>query len=477
MPLAAQLVCTPAVAAISGQVSVVAVLSNVLAAPAVGPTTVLGLVGGLVTLVWPFAGHLIGWVAGWPAWWIVAVAHRTSGLRGAAVSLAPDAAHLSMLAVVCLLTIAVMPSLLRSPWRFAATAAVLVAALLQPGGRLGWPPQDWLLVMCDVGQGDALVLSAGAASAVVVDAGPDPAAVDRCLDDLGVRHVPLVVLTHFHADHIDGVPGVLGGRSVDAIEVSPIREPRGGAEAVDRWAAAADVPVAVAAVGESWTAGPIAASVLGPPSSGLSSAGEDEGTIANNASVVMRVEVRGHVFLLAGDAEPEEEDAILSSGASLAADVVKVSHHGSENQEPAFYEAAGAAVALVSVGADNDYGHPAAATLALLTRLGRPSTAPTSADGRRGRARNWAGSRPDAPVGGGRAAATRALSPSVACWAHHVETHRRRRARRDDADHRRQRVRGRAHHRRDPLRGAARRRRRRHLRAVQAERARARGAR
>ncbi|OEV19857.1 hypothetical protein AN220_28260, partial [Streptomyces nanshensis] len=75
----------------------------------------------------------------------------------------------------------------------------------------GWPPAGWRMVACDVGQGDALVLAldgerGGAAGAVVVDAGPEPDAVDRCLRDLGVRSVPLVVLTHFHADHVAGLP-------------------------------------------------------------------------------------------------------------------------------------------------------------------------------------------------------------------------------------------------------------------------------
>ena len=66
------------------------------------------------------------------------------------------------------------------------------------------------MVACDVGQGDGLVLNTGAPhTAVVVDAGPDPTAMDVCLSGLGVTRVPLVVLTHFHADHVDGLPGVL----------------------------------------------------------------------------------------------------------------------------------------------------------------------------------------------------------------------------------------------------------------------------
>ncbi|NIS28784.1 MAG: MBL fold metallo-hydrolase, partial [Actinobacteria bacterium] len=67
--------------------------------------------------------------------------------------------------------------------------------------------RGWVMVACPVGQGDAFVIATGDGAAMVVDAGPDPGAVDRCLDDLGVNHVPLLVLTHFHRDHVDGVPG------------------------------------------------------------------------------------------------------------------------------------------------------------------------------------------------------------------------------------------------------------------------------
>ena len=86
--------------------------------------------------------------------------------------------------------------------------------------------------MCDVGQGDGLVLSAGQGSAVVVDAGPDPALIDACLDRLDITSVPLVVLTHFHADHVDGLAGVLQGRRVGEVDASTLLEPPGGVREV-----------------------------------------------------------------------------------------------------------------------------------------------------------------------------------------------------------------------------------------------------
>jgi competence protein ComEC len=95
-----------------------------------------------------------------------------------------------------------------------------------------------------------------------------------------------------------------------------------------------------------------------------------EGSAPNNASVVMRVDADGHSFLLSGDAEPEEESSLVAAGADLEADVFKVAHHGSADQDPAFIAATGAELAVISVGADNTYGHPTRETLDRLAQLG-----------------------------------------------------------------------------------------------------------
>jgi competence protein ComEC len=90
----------------------------------------------------------------------------------------------------------------------------------------------------------------------------------------------------------------------------------------------------------------------------------------NNASLVVRVEVGGVRILLTGDVEPEAQDDMVERGTDLRADVLKVPHHGSAHQSPAFLDAVGARVVLTSVGADNTYGHPSPLTLAHLQRGG-----------------------------------------------------------------------------------------------------------
>jgi competence protein ComEC len=84
----------------------------------------------------------------------------------------------------------------------------------------------------------------------------------------------------------------------------------------------------------------------------------------------MLVQVQGVRLLLSGDAEPEEQADIVATGVDLAVDVLKVAHHGSANQDPAYVLATDAPLAVISVGAANDYGHPASQTLGLLSQLG-----------------------------------------------------------------------------------------------------------
>ena len=91
--------------------------------------------------------------------------------------------------------------------------------------------------------------------------------------------------------------------------------------------------------------------------------GDPAESAPNNASVVLVAEVGGVRVLLTGDVEPEAQRDLLARGVDLRADVLKVPHHGSDAQEPAFLDAVGAAVSLTSVGGDNTYGHPSARTL------------------------------------------------------------------------------------------------------------------
>jgi competence protein ComEC len=370
VPAAAQLACTPVVAAISGQVSLVAVVANLLAAPAVGPATVLGLMGGVVTLVVPPLGRVVGWCAGWCVAWILEVAQRGAGLPTAAVSWGSGPLALAALTALCLAAAAVAPPLLGRRSTGLGCSVLMVVAVLVRVPTPGWPPSGWLMVACDVGQGDGLVLATGRPhTAVVVDAGPDPRPMKRCLDGLGVTRVPLTVLTHFHADHVDGLPGVLAGRRIGTIWVSRLRDPPEGVALVRRAAAGAGVPVTQAPYAVTRRVGDLTLEPVWPlPDS--PSVGPGDGSTANNASVVLLARIDGVTFFMGGDIEPEGQGTLAANLPGLHVDVLKVPHHGSRYQDLPFLQSLRARLAVISVGADNDYGHPAPETVAALAATG-----------------------------------------------------------------------------------------------------------
>lgn len=350
VPLAAQLACTPAIAALSGEVSLVAVVANLLAGPAVAPATVAGLLGGLVALVSTPLAQLIGYVAAASASWILVVGHRAAALEAASLSWH---APWQLLIIVVPVVAWLLARVSARPVLFGGLALGLMVGIWRPP-HPGWPPRGWLMVSCDVGQGDATILNAGDGSAVVVDAGPDPLAIDRCLDRLDVRRIPLMVFTHGHADHVDGWRGVTRGRQVDQIAVGPTGGPGGAAH--------------VAVPGESFTLGWVSAEVLWPPPSEPRPV--TDGSSANNASIVLAARVQGVRILLTGDIEPEAQARLLLLHPELTAEVMKMPHHGSARQSAAFLDAVGARIVTVSAGSDNDYGHPAPAALSMLRERG-----------------------------------------------------------------------------------------------------------
>jgi competence protein ComEC len=334
------------------------VVANLLAAPAGPLATVLGASAAAVAPVFAPAADALAWVAQWPTLWITGVAHRSASSPLSTLPW-PDGWLGGLLSIVVMLAVSgvIRFGARRNWWRqrhlaFAAVISVaLVTAYLRGPGR--WPPPDWVVVACDVGQGDALAVNLGDRAAMVVDAGPDPALVDRCLDRLGVDRVPLLILTHFHADHVEGVPGVLEGRTVDRVLVSPLREPSQQVAEAASWTSG--VPVSNAAPGQVGSWGPASWTVLWPEVP--TPASDDDGSGPNNASIVLLVDVNGVRLLLTGDVEPEAQETLVANGVPEA-DVLKVPHHGSKYQDGAFLAAADAQVALVSVGQDNTYGHP-----------------------------------------------------------------------------------------------------------------------
>jgi len=368
VPVAAQLMCAPVVVLLQSSVSVVGVVANLLAAPFVAPATVLGVATALVSVVSTTVAGWIGWLAAVPTLAIAQIARIAAGAPVATVPWPGTGVGAAVLALIGALLVVGGPWLVHQARRrplLPVGAALLGIGAAVPTQVVTWPLPGWGFVACDVGQGDGLVLATGVGRAVVVDAGPDPASIDACLRRLRIDVVEAVVLTHFHADHVDGLPGVLRGRTVRQILTTPVRDPPYQWQEVSEWAASAGVPIGVVFAGDDLAWPGLTAHVWWPARV------IHDGSVPNNASVVLTVEVGGLRLLLLGDVEREAARQVLLSlqhqaRAPSAFDVVKVAHHGSANRDAALLAYARAPVAVVSVGVDNDYGHPASSTLRAL---------------------------------------------------------------------------------------------------------------
>ncbi|MEV8224911.1 ComEC/Rec2 family competence protein [Streptomyces sp. NPDC079167] len=370
---AAQAVCAPVVVVLASRVSLVAIPCNLLAEFAVAPATVLGFAALAAAPVSMPAAEVLAGIAGWPVGWIASVARTGAALPGAEAGWPGGWRGAVLLAVLTALLVLSARRLARHPWVCSAAALLLVLAVLRPVPltriMTGWPPPGWAFALCDVGQGDAMVLAAGDGTGVVVDTGPEPRLVDRCLRDLGITRVPLLLLTHFHADHVRGLPGVLRGREVGTIQTTGLDEPPEQAAFVKRTAAAARVPMARAVAGERRRTGPLDWQVLWPGAPGAAAAYVTEEP--NDSSVTLLVRSGDLTLLLLGDLEPPAQQGVLRSYPVLPrVDVLKVAHHGSAHQDAALLRSARPRFALISCGRDNPYGHPAARTLEALEAAG-----------------------------------------------------------------------------------------------------------
>nr|WP_221185312.1 ComEC/Rec2 family competence protein [Flexivirga oryzae] len=375
IPMAAQAMCAPVIVLLQGSVSLIGIPANVLAAPLVAPATMCGVATVLVAPVSTALARVPAWLAAIPTEGIAWIAHTCARVPMGTLPWPDGAAGALLLAVLTLLALFTGVWLLRHLWvrpYLAGAGAVLAAAAWAPTPVTAWPPAGWVYVACDVGQGDGGVLATAPGHALVVDAGPDPGLMDACLTRLRIGVVDAVVLTHFHADHVGGLAGVLDGREVGPVYVTPLSARTTtdtDAEATEEplvrsLAAQHHLPVRTLATGDVLDLGEVHALVLGP--SRLIRAG----SVQNNNSVVLDVRTHGLRILLTGDIEKEAAATLLGQLRALpnapSVDVFKVPHHGSANQDPALERFVHAPLAVISVGAGNDYGHPAPRTLDLL---------------------------------------------------------------------------------------------------------------
>jgi competence protein ComEC len=365
--IAATLATAPLMTHHFERLSLAALPANLLALPAVAPVMWLGMLSSAAgqiawlpvePLTWP-AGLLAAYIAQIARWF---AAPAWAELEVPALSPAATAALYAAIATgAWALARGGAPRRSlgpRRPRRRAVLVALLVAAalagpaLVLHGGRGERAPGLRVSVL-DVGQGDAILLQPRAADPILVDAGPPGTDLVERLEELGVERLAAAVVTHAQSDHAGGLAGLLARLEVGSVAFGA----RAGRLA--RLARGAGARPVQLAEGSTLASGPLRLEVLWPPRARLDSpAAEDP----NPLSVVARARWGDFELLLTGDGEAEAVP--LDPG---PVDVLKVAHHGSADAGLGrLLDRSAPALAVISVGEDNPYGHPAPQTMATL---------------------------------------------------------------------------------------------------------------
>jgi competence protein ComEC len=365
-------VTAPILMAQFGQVPLYSIPSNALAAPVVAP--ILGLALGCSVLhpLFPSAAAALAWVNGWLAAYLAAIARLFGGLPHAQVASWKALAALAGIAMLGVVLARLPPPRGR---RAAAVVLALVLVLLAWTLRPDTPrdaPRGLRITFLDVGQGDGALIEVRE-GAILVDEGPPEAHVDEQLRRLGVHSLAAIVLTHPQRDHVGGAADVLRHERVGFVLDPGIRSPSADERAALAAARSNHVRVVLARAGETFRLGRLVLRVLWPERE------PPPGQDPNDSAIVILASYGATDALFTADAESN-----VTLPLDLpAVEILKVAHHGSEDDGlGALLNVLRPSVAVISVGKDNDYGHPAPSTLAALEGFSSLSLYQTDEDGR-----------------------------------------------------------------------------------------------
>ncbi|HTV74831.1 MAG TPA: DNA internalization-related competence protein ComEC/Rec2 [Candidatus Acidoferrales bacterium] len=354
-------------------------LANLLVVPVVGVAMLLGIAQLLASPLGPVAQGIAN-INESLLMWIVGVVHFTSSLPGAHIVTTPPPLWTIAIYDATLLALAWLTEQGRVRWAVALLACACALVI--------WPPRparnDLTITAIDVGQADALLIQTPRGHAFLVDAGGrlergaqtggstaeeiGERIVVPFLIRSGVHHLDAVLLSHPHGDHAGGIAPVLRTLGADAFADSGQVYPGDAYHDALRVAHAEHIPLLEPRGGDVWhTDDGVTFRFFGPTMPYLTGTRSD----INSNSLVFKVEYGRFAMLFTGDAGAESEQRMLALGYDVHADVLKVGHHGSAySSTPQFIAAVAPRDAVISVGRDNLFGHPAPVTLQTLRRFG-----------------------------------------------------------------------------------------------------------
>ncbi len=404
---AATLATWPLSAAIFGEVALLSVPVSLLAIPAMAPLIVTTMCAAAAGLAFEPLGELLGWIAAAPVAYLVAVVWAFPAWTAEA-EWAGKPLLLAWYGGLGLALLAAQPHRTRR-WRRAISHG-LGRLKGSPAAGLRWPnpyftivaavalsiasailwvraadgPDGYLHVhFFDVGQGDSILIVTPSGRQALIDGGPDADGASQVLAGAlprGDRSLDLVVMTHSDSDHSRGLLAALDRYTVGAALSAPSPPDAADDGMRAQWEQRLEgrgIPlVEVSAEYVIHLDDGVELRALSPPPERMF--GD-----SNNDSLVLRLAYGDISFLLTADIGQEAEGRLLRGGAQLSGTVLKVAHHGSNTSTtPQFLNAVNPAIAVISAGRDNSYGHPAPAVVERLeARLGAENVFRTDLQG------------------------------------------------------------------------------------------------
>lgn len=356
LTLVAQAATAPITTPVFGTFSMIAPVANLFAGPLVTFCLIVGLAGVALEPLARSAGDFALALAAAAGSLTVSIAGRLARVPGASIGVDASGSVVGVvMAMTAVLVWAAWPRARAHLSRLLSAALTLVVLIGLAGPR---PPDGLTLTALDVGQGDAVLIRDGP-HAVLVDAGPGGDVLAQALRRHGVRRLEALVITHYHDDHYAGAKSIAGTVAVDRVIVAG-----GAALRLPDAASRLRCDVVEVLAGATFECGSVSLTVVSP-------AAPPDDPSANESSIVLLARTPGITALLTGDAEMVVIDPLLAARTIGDVDILKVGHHGSHDAVSAeMLRHTTPAVALISCGTGNRYGHPDSETVGLLEAAG-----------------------------------------------------------------------------------------------------------
>jgi competence protein ComEC len=393
--LSAQLGVLPLSVLYFNKVSLISLISNLVVIPVLELITILGSIMALLGQINIFISQLIGYVNCVFLSFVLFTVKLSSAVPYAVIQVTTPSAWLAVLyytIIIFLLWYKPSRKIHIKPVSYVASCTLIILICI----IYAVLPKAMEVVFIDVGQGDSILIKTYKGVAVLIDGGGSSGdsgdssigntVIIPLLLDMGVSEVDVVIATHAHNDHIQGLLPVLEAFKVQNVAIPGYEENYNDFKDVISVCKQKNIDVEALKMGDCIKLDDKThLNVLNPADSMASNKPS-----LNNTSLVLKLSYKDVQMLLTGDAEKEVEERLISSGIDINAEVLKVAHHGSDTSTGEdFLEVVNPKAVVISVGRNN-FGHPSESVVerlkksgALLFRTDRDGAVIVKTDGRK----------------------------------------------------------------------------------------------